>query len=226
MADIGKYQDVFITLTDWKDPLRYWVLTGEVLNSGSVSHTSVSGGGSNPDGTTQSVSSRTWTTNTIFFKCGDKERSVELTDNTVPVRPGNHISFIAAKRPSDNRDWWPYVALYNHDTNEWGLVSRGDKIKPQSGIKTILSTAAWLIPIVILPASCAKMGGHFQEMDFIFGAFFGLIPGLLAYFSVNHFFKKLMRKRIAADVRKLVDCMRSGKELKSIDDGPNTAGRK
>lgn len=219
MTDISKYQNVEVTLTDGSDPIRYWVLTGEILKSDQLSHTSVSSsGGSYTDGTARpvSISSRTWTTNTIFFKCGDKERSVEITDNTVPIRPGNRVSFFAAKRQHETNDW-RYVALYNHDTDEGGLVHGGSHIKPQGWIKSIFYLASWSVPIVILPMSCANLGKHFQSLDFVLGAFFGFVPGVLAYVSVDTIFKKRMKKRLTTDVRKLFDCIRAGNDLKSLD---------
>ena len=124
-ASSGKTITRFTTMTGTYD---LDCLTGQVLDTGTRSVTTVSGGANAP------VSSTTTTYTRIFLLDAEgKEHAVNLQDFEVVCRPGNVLSVLSAIRHGKPLGW--AIAAYNHDTRE--TTWRTDRLRIIHGRRRI-----------------------------------------------------------------------------------------
>ena len=224
-----------ITLDNGKGRIEYTVRNSEIQDSSNLAHSSTSvsssGGGYGPNATPVSFSSHTqnWTTNTIFYRYGTKEHSLELVDNSVHVRPGNRVWFIFGNRPGRQSY---LVGLWNQTTGRWdtydGTWKRVGLWYRSKIIASLAFAVGYCLPLgwwvwangsdwrgFSLDAAMAKSS---------WGGFIGLsIPGVLLGLILmgitGGIASALLRKRLSRDVGTIVERLKSGKPLKGLERG-------
>lgn len=147
-------------------------LTGQVLDTGTRSVTTVQGG------TNSGVSSTTTTYTRIFLldETG-QERSVTLQDLDVASRPGNVLSVLSVFRQGKTTGW--SIAVYNHDTQE--MTWAGDRLRDIHGRRRIWHVCTWGITALGFLRGFGEyglVGGlGFSLLGFCIGAIVGAIAG-------------------------------------------------
>jgi len=204
MTDDVKDQNVKIVLAGG-EPLEYLVRTGEILDAQrqAFSQTHVSGGGS-----TTSVSSYTthWAEDTIFYKCGDAEHSVEFRNNTVPIRPGNCVSFIFVGRPGDDSHY--LTGIYNHSTRRGESLHRREPIEAPGLISLLLVTGvAFGLPFLFIKSLIAS-------------TLVGVISAIIAGSIANAVRKSLFKGRLQGEIGLIIESLRSGRDLLELHQEP------
>ncbi len=110
-----------------------WSQSGTVLSTSKHSRTTISGHGGGgfvgPNGTTVSaptlVSSTTTEQEIWIRRANGEETAIQLSGVDIPVREGQHVTFIAAKRLGAKDGFW--VTLVNHSANRhWRLSSNAE----------------------------------------------------------------------------------------------------
>ncbi len=153
--------------------LEGWTITGTVLSvkKHSRTHVTTSGGGGwvGPNGGTvapPTVTSSTTTELEIWLRCdgSDGETTIKLFNVEVPLREGQRITLIAAKRPQAKDGFW--LTLVNHAANRhWQLstnvqVSKQGKLDAYPLLRWYDWIVAFLLGWVVLPRVLRYVGGY------------------------------------------------------------------
>jgi hypothetical protein len=113
--------------------LEVWTQSGTVVSASKLSRTFVSshggGGWVGPHGgpvSAPTVSSSTTTEQEIWIRrANGEETAIQFSGKNVPVREGQRLTFIAAKRPQAKDGFW--VTLVNHAANRhWRLSNNAE----------------------------------------------------------------------------------------------------
>ena len=229
MTDDVKDQNVKIVLAGG-EPLEYLVRTGEILDAQrkAFSQTHVSGGdtthsvvGNSIITTTTPVSSSTshWTEDTIFYKCGGIEYSVEFRNNTVPIRPGNSVSFIFVGRPGD--DSYYLTGLYNHSTRREGTLCDRQPIKAPGMIFVLLAICVAFFLSYKLGYSLMDGPPSTKIATTSFGYLMGAIGAVVGGFIADFVRKFVFKGRLEGDVALIIKSLRSGSNILELHEYPS-----
>ena len=196
-------------------PVEFSAVSGVIVDTKQIAQSetvvSGSGGGSSVTvgnvTTTQpvTISSHTthWTTDTIFLKHGESEMSFQVTNNPMPVRPGNNLTAIFGGRPNKGRR---AVGLYNHDTGKGYVVGKLDAPNPE--ILPSLMMFGLAFPVSFLFSSGNGLGMQLM-ITFLIGLFF--FAGYARLFQ--HVFKSGSEERIG----KILRCIKEGNDIKTLE---------
>lgn len=111
--------------------LEFRSITGTVLDTSTRSETHISGGGGGGyidrnGGRIDSISIRSHNTThqEFWIKTEDgMEKSVNISNGSVPLRTGQLITLIAAEQKGQNEGW--YASVINHNANQFSFVCDG-----------------------------------------------------------------------------------------------------
>ena len=138
-----------------------WTQSGTVLSTSKHARTTISGHGGGgvvgPNGTTVSaptmVSSTTTEQEIWIRRANGEETAIQFSGVDIPVREGQRVTFIAAKRLRAKDGFW--VTLVNHSANRhWRLSSNAEiSMKGHLGAYPLLG----LLDFVVAAALCFLM---------------------------------------------------------------------
>lgn len=109
--------------------INIYAFHGEVMDEKKWTHTTVSGGGGggyshqgNGYSSTAPVTSTTTTHDQIILRSENGlEKAVEFQNQHLALRKGHRLSLIWGIK--EGKDWGPYIAVYNHVTQETKYMS-------------------------------------------------------------------------------------------------------
>lgn len=216
------------------DPISVEVVTGTIIDHKQTAHseTHITGGGGSGvviDGYGSSQSepirsqSKSWTVDTVFMKAGTREESFTIRDNVVPLRGGSRASLIYMGRPGDRS--WQRIAIYNHDTNQFGRA--GGSLKPKGWMRLRGPAIGFAIGVVIAAFIATHVEPPPQQSvsDGIAGlsVIFGLPLALIGLWGTWANARGRIEKRVARHTQDIVDCLYQGRDLHLLESSASAA---
>ncbi|MBO0399812.1 hypothetical protein ACK36F_07690 [Aeromonas veronii] len=190
--------------------VEFWQVTGEVLGSNKYSETHVSvsssGGGGyvGPNGGHVSAPSVHSTSSTItnhefWIKTEDGlEKDIKLRGVDVPLRPGQKITLISAKRKGADNGW--YSILVNHSAGKHWFINSAEELNKKLKLelltgKSLLIAGAIIWSVAYLTAPEGYRGKSWDD------ASWGIALGAAGIFIVYRLIIKL--SRVSGLIKKL-----------------------